>query len=136
MLNGTSVWQAPKLLHGLVAHKKQPDKTSGTPATGLVLEWKREMKRLHGVEFDDLYSITNMPISRFLQWLSASGNLTGYTQRLVDAFNPTAAEGVMCRTTLSVGWDGRLYDCDFNQMLDLEIGFDAPRHLAGFELSL
>jgi len=100
----------------------------------LEAEWKREMKRLHGIEFSSLYSITNMPISRYLQWLQTSGNLEEYMQRLVEAFNPAAAAGVMCRNTLSVGWDGRLFDCDFNQMLDLEVGFGAPRHLADFEL--
>lgn len=97
-------------------------------------EWKRELARLHGVRFDALYAITNMPISRYLDWLESSGNLAGYMRRLVDAFNPTAAAGVMCRSTLSVGWDGRLFDCDFNQMLELEVGHGAPRHLAEFDL--
>jgi hypothetical protein len=63
-----------------------------------------------------------MPISRYLEWLIASGNLNGYMERLVNAFNPATVAGVMCRSLISVGWDGRLYDCDFNQMLDLEIG--------------
>ena len=99
----------------------------------LEAEWKRELAREHGIRFDALYTITNMPISRFLEWLEASGNLEGYLQRLVDAFNPAAARGVMCRTTLSVGWDGTLYDCDFNQMLELPIGFGAPRHLRDFD---
>jgi radical SAM/Cys-rich protein len=96
-------------------------------------EWKRELRRLHGIEFDDLFTITNMPISRFLEWLQRTENLGDYLQRLVSAFNPAAASGVMCRNMLSVGWDGRLYDCDFNQMLDLEIGFGAPRHLREFD---
>jgi radical SAM/Cys-rich protein len=97
-------------------------------------EWKREMRRLHGVVFDELYTITNMPISRYLEWLVQSDNLEAYLQLLVGSFNPAAAAGVMCRTTLSVGWDGRLYDCDFNQMLELEVGPGAPRHLRDFEL--
>jgi radical SAM/Cys-rich protein len=97
-------------------------------------EWKREMKRLHDVDFDALFTITNMPISRYLEWLQASGNLESYLRLLVDSFNPQAAEGVMCRNTLSVGWRGELYDCDFNQMLDLEVGFGAPRHVADFDL--
>jgi radical SAM/Cys-rich protein len=100
----------------------------------LEAEWKRELARQHGIRFDALYTITNMPISRFLEWLEASGNLAGYLQRLVDAFNPAAARGVMCRTTLSVGWDGTLYDCDFNQMLAMPVGHGAPRHLRDFEL--
>jgi len=105
----------------------------GQSQQALEAEWKRELARLHGIEFTSLYTITNMPISRFLDWLERSGNLKSYLQRLVDAFNPAAAAGVMCRTTLSVGWDGALYDCDFNQMLGLETGHGAPRHLADFE---
>jgi hypothetical protein len=73
------------------------------------------------VTFDALYCITNMPISRYLEWLEESGNLEGYMNRLVNAFNPSTMGGLMCRETISVGWDGRLYDCDFNQMLDLEV---------------
>jgi radical SAM/Cys-rich protein len=98
-------------------------------------EWKREMKRLHGIDFDALYTITNMPISRYLEWLIESGNLDGYLQTLVAAFNPAAARGVMCRNTLSVSWDGRLFDCDFNQMLELPLGFDAPTHIRDFDLA-
>lgn len=100
----------------------------------LEAEWKEKLLSLHGVRFDRLIAITNMPISRFLEWLEGSGNTHAYMQRLVDAFNPRAAEGVMCRDTLSVGWDGRLFDCDFNQMLDLGVGYGAPRHLRDFDL--
>lgn len=96
-------------------------------------EWKRELARLHGVRFDALYTITNMPISRFLEWLVDSTNLESYMERLVQSFNPLAARGVMCRTLVSVGWDGRLHDCDFNQMLDLEVGAGAPRHVRDFD---
>ncbi len=99
----------------------------------LEAEWKREMKRLHGIEFDALYAITNMPISRYLEWLVESGNLDEYMNLLVRSFNPATAAGVMCRNTLSVGWDGTLYDCDFNQMLALEVGHGAPRHIADFD---
>jgi radical SAM/Cys-rich protein len=93
----------------------------------LEAEWKRALERDHGIVFDALYTITNMPISRFLADLEERGRTAEYLARLVDAFNPAAAAGVMCRETLSVGYDGRLYDCDFNQMLDLELGFGAPR---------
>jgi radical SAM/Cys-rich protein len=102
----------------------------GASQAALLAEWKRELRARHAVEFDELHTITNMPISRFLQWLVESGNLEDYLARLVQAFNPTAAAGVMCRTMVSVGWDGRLYDCDFNQMLELELGHDAPRHVS------
>ncbi len=101
----------------------------------LEAEWKRELLRLHGLRFDALYTITNMPISRFLDWLADSGNLEGYMARLVGAFNPGAARGVMCRNMLSVGWDGTLYDCDFNQMLDLPVDSGAPSHIRDFDLA-
>ncbi len=97
-------------------------------------EWKEALAREHGVTFDRLYTITNMPISRFLEFLTASGNLESYLQRLLDAFNPAAARGVMCRNTLSVGWDGTLYDCDFNQMLELPINHGLPRHIRDWDL--
>ena len=93
-------------------------------------EWKRELERNHGVTFDRLICLNNMPISRFLEWLEASGNFEAYMQRLVNAFNPATVGGVMCRNTISIGWDGTLYDCDFNQMLDLTL--DVPESaLAG-----
>jgi hypothetical protein len=75
-----------------------------------------------------------MPISRFLEWLIDSGNLEGYMERLVTAFNPAAINGLMCHSTLSVAWDGRLYDCDFNQMLDLGVASGAPRHIRDFQV--
>ncbi|MFN0009576.1 MAG: arsenosugar biosynthesis radical SAM (seleno)protein ArsS [Planctomycetota bacterium] len=106
----------------------------GASQAAMLAEWKHELRRLHGIEFDDLYAITNMPISRYLDWLIASGNLETYLQKLVDAFNPAAAAGVMCRTTISVGWDGTLYDCDFNQMLEMPVGFRQPRHVRDFDL--
>ena len=84
-------------------------------------EWKRGLERNHGITFDRLISLNNMPISRFLEWLEASGNLQAYMELLVNSFNPGAIAGLMCRNTLSIGWDGRLFDCDFNQMLDLEL---------------
>jgi len=90
-------------------------------------DWKRELQRRHGIEFDHLYTITNMPISRFLAFLEEQGRTEEYLTRLVNAYNPRAAAGVMCRNTLSVGWDGTLYDCDFNQMLELPVSAAGPR---------
>ncbi|MCC7263374.1 MAG: arsenosugar biosynthesis radical SAM protein ArsS [Candidatus Latescibacteria bacterium] len=98
--------------------------------TSLEREWKAQLRRRYGVEFNQLYALTNMPISRFLEFLLASGNLDGYLERLVNAFNPATVDGLMCRYTLSVGWDGRLYDCDFNQMLDLAL----PQTIAEVEV--
>jgi len=92
-------------------------------------DYKRELMSRHGIVFNHLYTITNMPISRFLEFLERSGNLERYLDLLVTSFNPGAVAGVMCRTYLSVGWDGTLYDCDFNQMLDLPVGNGGPRTL-------
>lgn len=98
-------------------------------------EWKRELDRLYGIRFNALHTITNMPISRFLEWLVDSSNLERYMERLVTSYNPAAASAVMCRNTLSVGWDGVLYDCDFNQMLDMPVEPGVPRHIADFDLA-
>lgn len=83
-------------------------------------EWRRGLEKNHGVGFDRLIAINNMPIARFLEWLEKTDNLQRYMEILVDAFNPGTVAGLMCRNTLSVSWDGRVFDCDFNQMLDLE----------------
>jgi radical SAM/Cys-rich protein len=93
-------------------------------------DFRRELKRRHDVDIDGVYTITNMPISRFLEFLLESGNYERYMQKLIDAYNPAAAAGVMCRTMVSVGWDGTLYDCDFNQMLDLPVEPRAGRHIS------
>ena len=96
-------------------------------------DWKQQLRRQHGIEFNRLFTITNMPISRFLEFLDQGGALEEYMERLVSAFNPAAAAGVMCRNTLSVGWDGTLYDCDFNQMLELPVHSSAPRTIFDFD---
>jgi radical SAM/Cys-rich protein len=103
------------------------------PQATLEAAYRRELHARYGVVFNRLYTITNMPISRFLDDLIARGDYEHYMQKLIDAFNFAAADGLMCRTTLSVGWDGRLYDCDFNQMLDLGLGPDLPRHIRDFD---
>jgi radical SAM/Cys-rich protein len=92
-------------------------------------DYKRELQMRHGIAFDRLLTITNMPISRFLEHVERTGGLQRYMHLLVDSFNPRAAEAVMCRTYLSVGWDGTLYDCDFNQMLEMPVDHGAPRTL-------
>ncbi|HYP52678.1 MAG TPA: DUF3641 domain-containing protein, partial [Pyrinomonadaceae bacterium] len=83
--------------------------------------------------FDRLYTITNMPVRRFLDYLRRSGNEERYMQKLVAAFNPATVEGLMCRTLVSVDWTGRLYDCDFNQMLGLGGESDLPQTIADFD---
>ena len=102
------------------------------PQTALEADFKRELGRRFGIEFNSLYTITNMPISRFLEYLLRSGNYDRYMDKLVNAYNPAAAAGVMCRYTISIGWDGSLYDCDFNQMLDLPVSYGAPAHIRDF----
>ena len=99
-------------------------------------EFKRELDQRYGIRFDRLYAITNLPISRFLDYLVESGNYERYMEQLVNAFNPVAAAAVMCRNTLSIGWDGQLYDCDFNQMLDETVSFGAPTHIRDFSPEL
>ncbi len=101
-------------------------------------EWKSGLLKNHGITFDRLITLNNMPIARYLEWLEQSGNLQAYMERLVNAFNPATISGLMCRSTLSVSWDGRLFDCDFNQMLDLELRYpqgDRP-HIRNFDPDL
>ncbi len=95
-------------------------------------DYKRELAKNFGIVFNNLYTITNMPISRYLEYLIASGNYEEYMEKLVNAFNPEAAKNVMCKYTLSVGWNGYLYDCDFNQMLELKVKTENSRHIKDF----
>ena len=87
----------------------------------LQVMWKRELQRRFGIVFDNLYAITNMPIARFLEFLEGKAQTVEYLTRLVKLYNPVAASGVMCRTMLSVNYDGTLSDCDFNQMLEVPV---------------
>jgi radical SAM/Cys-rich protein len=89
------------------------------PQASLQADYRRELKAKFGLEFNSLYTITNMPINRFRLHLEKTGQLETYMEKLLAAFNPAAAEGVMCRSLISVGYDGTIYDCDFNQMLEL-----------------
>lgn len=105
------------------------------PQGAMEREWKASLWREQGVTFDRLIALNNMPISRFLEWLLESGNLQAYMERLTQAFNPATVAGLMCRNTLSVSWDGTLYDCDFNQMLELPVdgGRGARPHIRDFD---
>lgn len=91
------------------------------PAAQAELEaaYKRELKDKFDLSFNGLFTMTNMPINRFKLHLDKSGQYEAYMEKLLAAFNPAAAAGVMCRSLVSVGHDGRIYDCDFNQMLDM-----------------
>ena len=88
-----------------------------------MFDYQEELKEHFDIDFNDLFTITNMPIKRFLHDLQRSEQLTEYMQLLIDNFNPVAAEHVMCRTLISVGWDGKIYDCDFNQMLEISVNW-------------
>ncbi len=103
--------------------------------SALEKDFKTRLKADWDIDFNQLFCITNMPISRYLEYLIESGNFEHYMTQLVNAFNPSSAQAVMCRSTLSVGWEGSLYDCDFNQMLDLKVDQRAPQHLRDFDLS-
>jgi radical SAM/Cys-rich protein len=90
------------------------------PQAELEADYKRELKQHFGIEFHQLYTITNMPIARFASWLRHNGQFMAYMDTLRAAFNPATVHGLMCRTTLSIGWRGEVYDCDFNQQLGMQ----------------
>jgi radical SAM/Cys-rich protein len=96
--------------------------------------FKEELAKRHGLHFNDLYVMTNMPINRFRHFLERTELYEEYLERLVNAFNPAAAEGVMCRSLISVGYDGTLYDCDFNQMLEWRVNHGAPATIWDFDI--
>ncbi len=98
----------------------------------LEADYKEHLANEHGIVFNKLYTITNLPISRFLEYLVAAGRFQEYMDTLVNAYNPAAAEGVMCRDTLSVDHRGYLFDCDFNQMLDIPVHDSAPQHISEY----
>lgn len=102
--------------------------------TTLEKEFKTALKKDYNISFNALFAITNLPISRYLDYLLQSGNYEKYMEKLVAAFNPMAASNVMCRSTLSIGWDGFIYDCDFNQMLELKVDCSS-KHIAQFNSS-
>ena len=98
-------------------------------------DFKKALKADFDIEFNELFCITNLPISRFLEYLIASENYEDYMTALVEAYNGTAVENIMCKNTLSVSWDGWLYDCDFNQMLEMKVA-SKVQHLKDFEVEL
>ncbi len=102
----------------------------------LEADYKQVLKSRYGVVFDRLFTITNLPIGRFLHFLVQDGHYEQYMQTLIDAFNPAAVAGVMCQTMLSVEWNGQLHDCDFNQLLDLGLAPGAPRDIRQFDIDL
>ncbi|MEJ2585932.1 MAG: arsenosugar biosynthesis radical SAM protein ArsS [Robiginitalea sp.] len=101
----------------------------------LEADFKKALREDFGIEFNSLFTITNLPIARFLDYLVASENYEDYMTALVDAYNPAAVENVMCTNTISVSWDGWLYDCDFNQMLGLKVA-SRVKHISEFREDL
>ncbi len=99
----------------------------------LEMYWRRVLHDKYNVKFNHLYTITNMPVGRFLEWLKSRNLLENYMKKLTDSFNPAAANSVMCKSTLSVDWLGYMYDCDFNQMLGLRINHGVPVHISDFD---
>ena len=101
----------------------------------LQADFKKVLMEDFGIEFNNLFTITNLPIARFLDYLVASENYEEYMTALVDAYNPAAVQNVMCTNTISVSWDGWLYDCDFNQMLGLKVA-SKVKHIRDFQEDL
>ena len=99
--------------------------------SSLERDFKERLSRQYDITFNSLFAITNMPISRFLDYLLTSGNYESYMEELANGFNAGAIDSLMCRNMLSVGWDGHLYDCDFNQMLDMRT--NAVEHIRDFD---
>ncbi len=100
--------------------------------SGIESDFKKELKARYGVSFNNLYTITNMPIARYLDWLRRSQNEEKYMGKLVNAFNPSTVEGLMCKNTLSVDWRGNLFDCDFNQMLEIPVSTGVGQTIRDF----
>lgn len=107
------------------------------PGDQMALEsdFKKALKEDFNIDFHNLFAITNLPISRFLDYLIASENYEDYMYSLIEAYNPAAVKNVMCTNTLSVSWDGNLYDCDFNQMLNLKVN-SKVKHIADYNEEL
>jgi radical SAM/Cys-rich protein len=98
-------------------------------------DYKKQLFSMFGISFDRLYTYANMPLGRFRDHLIRTNGLAPYMKKLEDAFNPSNLDGLMCRHLISVGWDGRLYDCDFNQILGLSVRAGFPQQIRDFDLS-
>jgi radical SAM/Cys-rich protein len=105
------------------------------PQHALEAEYRRVLRDKHELEFNTLFCLVNSPIGRYRDYLKRSENLSDYMHTLQCAFNPQTLDSIMCRTTISVGCDGRLYDCDFNQMLNLPVNSGAPNHIETFDFA-
>jgi radical SAM/Cys-rich protein len=138
----------------IAAIRKLNDKGYGQTGSGLVLNlvhnpsgaylpgsqgslekhYLQVLQEKFGIVFNNLFCITNMPIGRYLDYLQKTDNYEDYMAALVNAFNQATLAGIMCKTTLSVAWDGKLYDCDFNQVLGMTVNHGAQDYIADFDL--
>ncbi len=111
----------------LLSLSYNPAGAYASPSQGAIEgDFRRRLKEDYGIYFTNLFTLTNMPVGRFFTFLERSGNLEQYINRLIDSFNPDAARNAMCKDLISVGWDGTLYDCDFNQMMFLKCAVECP----------
>jgi len=131
LLNSVGYGTNPKLLLHLVYNPGG----AFLPGAQAELEtaYKTELKKHFGVAFNRLLTIANMPIARFAAWLRHHGQFDDYMNLLVNSFNPVTVDGLMCRNTLNIGWRGEVYDCDFNQMLNLQWQNGHPLYLWDIE---
>lgn len=107
-----------------------------SPQLSLEEDYRRELAERFGVTFTHLLTITNMPLGRFRGELIGNGRMRSYMQLLRESFNPATITGLMCRRQVSIGWDGTLYDCDFNQAVGLPVNHGAPDHIRSFSVSV
>jgi radical SAM/Cys-rich protein len=115
------------LVYNPVGQQLPPDQA------GLEHAYREQLRDRFGIEFNRLFTITNMPVSRYLEYLVRIGEYESYMDTLIHAFNPAAIDGLMCRNTVSVGWDGKLFDCDFNQMLEMDLQANLPQTIHDFD---
>jgi len=127
LLNARGYGRRDELIIDLVYNPVGP--TLPPPQAGLESDYKERLKTDFGIDFNNLLTITNLPINRFEHFLKRTGQLEGYLQLLADNFNPDTVAPLMCRHLLSVDWRGYLYDCDFNQMLQLPLAAGRPKQL-------
>src|ERR1051325_5054964 len=126
-LNSFGYGKSAKLPLHLVYNPVGP--TLPAPQPELEADYRESLRRDHGIEFTGLYTITNQPIARFAEDLHKRGEWDAYLELLANHFNPATIDSLMCRATISVGYDGKIYDCDFNQMLDLQRKNGKPLYL-------